>query len=63
LIGVDGLSSSTNNGGQVRDAAVAMDLAPEERLVLVGYSKGTPDILEGLEILACGANRRMIIGY
>jgi hypothetical protein len=25
-----------------------MDLAPDERLVLVGYSKGTPDILEGL---------------
>jgi hypothetical protein len=47
-IRVDGLSSSTNNGRQVKDAVVAMDLAPEERLVLIGYSKGTPDILEGL---------------
>lgn len=47
-ITVDGLSSSTRNGGQVRDAVVAMDLAPEERLLLVGYSKGAPDILEGL---------------
>ena len=48
LIRVDGLSSSTNNARQIRDAVVAMDLAPDERLVLVGYSKGTPDILEGL---------------
>ena len=47
-IRVDGLSSSTNNGRQIKDAVVAMDLAPDERLVLVGYSKGTPDILEGL---------------
>jgi pimeloyl-ACP methyl ester carboxylesterase len=47
-IRVDGLSSCTNNGRQVRDAVVAMDLAPDERLVLVGYSKGTSDILEGL---------------
>jgi pimeloyl-ACP methyl ester carboxylesterase len=47
-IRVDGLSSSTNNGRQVKDAVMALDLAPDERLVLVGYSKGTPDILEGL---------------
>ena len=47
-IRVDGLSSSTNNGRQVKDAVVALDLAADERLVLVGYSKGTPDILEGL---------------
>ena len=47
-ITVDGLSSSTNNGRQVKDAVVALDLAPDEQLVLVGYSKGTPDILEGL---------------
>ena len=45
LIRVDGLSSSTHNARQIRDAVVAMDLAPDERLVLVGYSKGTPDIL------------------
>ena len=47
-IRVDGLSSSTNNARQVKDAVVALDLAPDERLVLVGYSKGTSDILEGL---------------
>jgi hypothetical protein len=47
-IRVDGLSSSTNNGRQVKDAVVAMHLGREERLVLIGYSKGTPDILEGL---------------
>ena len=47
-IRVDGLSSSTNNGRQIKDAVVAMHLAPDQRLVLVGYSKGTPDILEGL---------------
>lgn len=47
-IRVDGLSSSTKNGRQIRDAVVAMDLAPDERLVLLGYSKGTSDILEGL---------------
>jgi hypothetical protein len=47
-IRVDGLSSSTNNGRQVKDAVLAMALAPQERLVLIGYSKGTPDILEGL---------------
>ena len=47
-IPVSGLSSSAHNGRQIRDAVMAMDLAPDERLVLVGYSKGTPDILEGL---------------
>jgi pimeloyl-ACP methyl ester carboxylesterase len=47
-IRVDGLSSSTHNARQVRDAVMAMDLTPGERLVLVGYSKGTSDILEGL---------------
>jgi pimeloyl-ACP methyl ester carboxylesterase len=47
-IRVDGLSSSTNNGRQVKDAVMAMALAPQERVVLIGYSKGTPDILEGL---------------
>ena len=34
-IRVDGLSSSAHNGGQIRDAVVAMDLAPDERVVLV----------------------------
>jgi pimeloyl-ACP methyl ester carboxylesterase len=48
-IRVDALSSSENNARQIRDALLAM---PEEtgppRLVLVGYSKGAPDILEAI---------------
>ena len=48
-IKVDALSSSTNNARQIRDAILAM--AAEEgppRLVLIGYSKGAPDILEAV---------------
>lgn len=48
-IKVDALSSSKNNARQIRDAVMAMDLVPgARRLMLVGYSKGTPDILEAL---------------
>ncbi|MFI4928782.1 MAG: hypothetical protein ACHP83_00985 [Burkholderiales bacterium] len=48
-IKVDALSSSANNARQVRDAVMAMDLGPgAPRLVLVGYSKGTPDALEAI---------------
>ncbi len=49
LIDVDALSSSTNNARQIRDAIMAMP-APEgaPRIVLIGYSKGAPDILEAL---------------
>jgi len=49
VIKVDGLSSSTNNARQIRDALMAMpadDGAP--RIVLIGYSKGAPDILEAI---------------
>ena len=49
LIEVDALSGIETNARQIRDAIMAM---PEEpgppRLVLVGYSKGTPDILEAV---------------
>jgi pimeloyl-ACP methyl ester carboxylesterase len=48
-IKVDALSSTENNARQIRDALLAM---PEEpgppRLVLIGYSKGAPDILQAL---------------
>ena len=48
-IKVDALSSSEHNARQIRDALMAM---PEEpgppRLVLIGYSKGAPDILQAL---------------
>ena len=49
LLKVDALSSSAHNARQIRDAIMAMSaetIAP--RLVLVGYSKGAPDILEAV---------------
>lgn len=48
---VDGLSGSTNNARQIRDAINAMKPAGDEsepNLVLIGYSKGAPDILEAV---------------
>lgn len=48
-ITVDALSSSTANARRIRDAILAMDVqGSEPRLVLIGYSKGTPDILEAV---------------
>src|SRR6201999_471710 len=41
--------SSANNARQIRDAILAMQLpAGAPRLVMIGYSKGAPDILEAL---------------
>jgi dienelactone hydrolase len=49
LLKVDALSSSANNARQIRDAIMAMPAeAGAPRLVLVGYSKGAPDILEAV---------------
>ena len=46
---VDGLSSSANNARQIRDALMQPAFGGEEpRVVLIGYSKGAPDILEAL---------------
>jgi len=46
---VDALSSSENNARQIRDAIMAMPLPTEApRLVLIGYSKGAPDVLEAV---------------
>jgi hypothetical protein len=48
-IEVDGLSSSTNNARQIRDAIMQMRLeGGAARLMLIGYSKGIGDILEAL---------------
>jgi hypothetical protein len=48
-IGVDGLSSTASNARQIRDVILAMEPAPAEPdLVLIGYSKGAPDILEAV---------------
>ena len=49
LIKVDALSSTANNARQIRDAIMAMPAeAGPPRLVLIGYSKGAPDILEAV---------------
>ncbi|MGD9243266.1 MAG: hypothetical protein PVI34_08080 [Desulfobacterales bacterium] len=49
LIEVEALSSSARNGSMIREAVLAMPAAKTgERLVLVGYSKGVPDILEAV---------------
>jgi dienelactone hydrolase len=49
MLDVDGLSSSANNARQIRDAILAMPLSSDaSRLVLIGYSKGAPDILEAV---------------
>jgi hypothetical protein len=49
LIRVDALSGTTNNARQIRDAIMAMDSdSAEPKLVLIGYSKGAPDILEAV---------------
>lgn len=49
LVEVDALSGTDNNARQVRDAVMALPgPAGPPQLVLVGYSKGTPDILEAV---------------
>ena len=48
-IPVDALSGTTVNARQIRDWVMATDPGPgPARLVLVGYSKGTPDVLEAI---------------
>ena len=49
MLKVDALSSTANNARQIRDALLAMPPeAGPARLVLIGYSKGAPDILDAL---------------
>jgi hypothetical protein len=49
LLPVDALSGSSHNARQIRDAILQMPLSESSpRLVLIGYSKGAPDILEAL---------------
>lgn len=48
FIMVSGLGSCSDNAAQIRDAVVKMQLAPEEKLVFIGYSKGAADILEAV---------------
>jgi dienelactone hydrolase len=49
LLPVDALSSSANNARQIRDAISAMEHdRGKPDLVLVGFSKGAPDILQAI---------------
>jgi hypothetical protein len=49
LLDVDALSSTSNNARQIRDAILAMPVSEgAPRIVLLGYSKGAPDVLEAL---------------
>lgn len=45
---IEGLSSSTRNAELLREHILAAPLAPGERFVLLGYSKGAADMLEAL---------------
>jgi len=48
-IEVDALSSTTWNARRIRDALMAMPAEPDPpRIVLIGFSKGVPDILEAV---------------
>jgi hypothetical protein len=48
-IDVESLSSSTRNASLIRDAVMAIPKLDEgKRLMLLGYSKGVPDILEAV---------------
>lgn len=49
MVEVDALSGTAKNAGQIRDAIMALPRqSGPPRVVLVGYSKGAPDVLEAL---------------
>ena len=49
LIEIGGLAGTEENALRIRNAVLAMALpAGERRLVLIGYSKGAPDLLEAI---------------
>lgn len=49
LLPVDSMSGTTNNARQIRDAILEnADKLQPEQLVLIGYSKGAPDVLEAV---------------
>ena len=47
-VDVSGMSSSTSNAAIIAEAVAKQEVEPAERLVLLGYSKGTTDILHFL---------------
>jgi hypothetical protein len=49
IFSVDGMSGTTNNARQIRDAIMEhADTLQADQLVLFGYSKGAPDLLEAV---------------
>ncbi|MFC1688771.1 hypothetical protein ACFL07_03815 [Pseudomonadota bacterium] len=49
IFSVDGMSGTTTNARMIRDAILAhADELQERQLVLIGYSKGAPDLLEAV---------------
>jgi hypothetical protein len=42
VLQVGGRSSSAHNAEQIKDTLLTMDLLPDEKVVLIGYSKGAP---------------------
>ena len=49
VIRVDALSGTARNAREIRDAIMAMDVGTgASRLVLIGYSKGAPDVLDAI---------------
>lgn len=49
MVDVDALSGIEKNARQIRDAIMAMEYpAGPPRVVLIGYSKGSPDVLEAI---------------
>ena len=45
---VDALSGTATNARQIRDAVMAMEPSETPRVVLIGYSKGAPDVLDAI---------------
>lgn len=56
-LAVSGLGSTTFNGQQIAHDILAADLKVDERLVMVGYSKGLPDILEAVVMSPLAASK------
>jgi pimeloyl-ACP methyl ester carboxylesterase len=48
IVHISGLSSSDKNADIIAEAVARHNLGPSQRLVLLGYSKGTTDILHFL---------------
>ena len=54
---IRGLASSTYNASIISDSLLNMNLEPDEKVILVGYSKGSPDVLEALSMYPAMADK------